>query len=858
MESNSLPSASRLRWRFAFYGLSAATMTLMGFALCVSLMLDLEAADMPIFGFSLSAVGLMAATGFGVWGRRALDPIADWLAAQAGDEVAMSPTLKAFSAVIALPVDAQRVFTIAGCCTAIGVPLVLTILDGPSWGVTSRSIVLVVGGVSAAMLSGIALFFGLKRELEPVRRNIATRIHDPEERRSRIHPVSISRKLSTAVVGTVAAAVIFVVALSSVQTGAAVDKIVLQTQVMALDAVVAEIPGSSFKQAVRGVLRDRKLLPFPIHFEMIEAKFSAVGTDEFGRIRQKIRVSVANGNRSGVFDKAYQDALWAFRTLPEGGIVVSRIQRSDVALASDSRLPALFLMLAVSMGCAFMISRMISSDLRGSLTSLREAVETMASGDLQRGQIYESEDEFGDLSRSFEVMGGVLRATVESLSAAADEVDTTAENVARVAEGVAESSAEQVRRIQEASELMVSINKQVMDVAGSAQDLNISVEESSSSILELGAAGDELNETATVLGSKVDEVSSSIEQMVRSVKEVGSSSNALTNAAAETSASMEEMASAMRAVDTTAEMTAELSRDVIASAESGQQKVSQTIEGMQEIRDATDTAENVIRGLGARTQEIGAILDVIDDVAEETNLLALNAAIIAAQAGEHGRAFSVVAEEIKELADRVLASTKEIGGLIRGVQDESDNAVGAIEVGIRSVASGVELSAEAGVSLEEITSSSRESGRRIGEIVAAVREQTTAASHVVALMDTVREGVEAIVRASADQDRGNETIYRSSITMREVAQQVRRTTEEQSRGFGRIRESIEGVREVVENINGSLHEQSTACSQVVNILEQVFERTRSNEAAAQSMGDSITGLVSQAQGLREQVAKFQI
>ena len=125
-------------------------------------------------------------------------------------------------------------------------------------------------------------------------------------------------------------------------------------------------------------------------------------------------------------------------------------------------------------------------------------------------------------------------------------------------------------------------------------------------------------------------------------------------------------------------------------------------------------------------------------------------------------------------------------------------------------------------------------------------------------MDTVRDGVTAIVSAAADQDRGNEVVYRSSITMREVTQQVRRTTEEQSRGFGRIRGSIEGVREVVENVNGSLNEQSTACSQVAEFLEEVFERTRSNEDAAKAMGNSIRGLASQAEALREHVGKFKI
>jgi len=196
--------------------------------------------------------------------------------------------------------------------------------------------------------------------------------------------------------------------------------------------------------------------------------------------------------------------------------------------------------------------------------------------------------------------------------------------------------------------------------------------------------------------------------------------------------------------------------------------------------------------------------------------------------------------------------------LIRSVQGESANAIGAIEQGSESVAEGVELSADAGVSLEGITRSARESGDRIGEIVVAVQEQTKAAGHVVELMDRVRAGVDQIATAGAEQDRGNETVYRSAVTMSEVAQQVRRTTEEQSRGFGRIRESVEGVRDAVEQINGSLQEQSSACTQVAEALEDVVDRTRGNEEAAQGLGNAVKSLVQQAEALREDVARFQI
>ncbi len=858
MTGDSLPSADRIRHRFTLFAASAALSWAATASLCVYLLCDLDASDWGGFLFAVSVVTVLVGSVTGIWLRRTLQPIGHWLENADDESLSSAQARSVFKAALALPSETQRVFSVAWMLASLAVPVVATLLGGAGWGLGMRSFAVIVGGVTAATVMGFALFFASKREIEPARSEMARWLPDAAERRACVRHIPIARKMATALVGTVAALLVFAMGLTHARSQSALDEVVLQWEVKLLGAVASRVEENEFEKAVSITIGDRSLLTYPIAFALLEEGVAFQGVEELGRLREEILGQVAAGTTQGSYAKLHQEALWAWRALPDGRTAVARVARDDIYSQTTSMVPALGLVLLISLGVVFMISTMISSDLGRSIALLRASAETMASGDLRRGHIHESEDELGELWRSFETMANAFRTTVASLADAADRVDAAANEIDQVAGGVAGASEEQVRRIQQASELMVSINSQVMEVAGSAQELNIAVEESSSSILELGAAGDELNDTASVLGTKVDEVSGSIEQMVRSVKQVSSSSDGLADAAAETSASMEEMASAMRAVDTTAELTASLSRNVVGSAETGQEKVSQTIDGMRAIRDATDTAEGVIRGLGARTQEIGAILDVIDDVAEETNLLALNAAIIAAQAGEHGRAFSVVADEIKELADRVLASTKEIGGLIKSVQDESDNAVGAIEVGSRSVASGVELSAAAGLSLDEITSSSRESGQRIGEIVSAVREQTKAASHVVALMDTVRDGVTAIVSASADQDRGNEVVYRSSATMRDVTQQVRRTTEEQSRGFVRIRESIEGVREVVENINGSLQEQSTACSQVAQFLEQVFERTRSNEDAARSMRESIRGLVSQAEGLRENVVKFRI
>jgi len=871
MHEVSLPTGSRLNARVVLLDIVVALPAFAVIVVYVHTLLDFSPSEWTGFAWIALAHAVIIGGASESLRRRILAPVLRYLDSRASGAATQELSREAFAAVIRLPVWFQRRMMCLWAVTAVSLPVSMHLLGYAGWGLGYRSFVLTSVGLAGALISSAVLFFLLKRELAPIRDALAGEIEDPAERRSLATPLSMSRKVPAVTVSLVVASLILSMTLAYAKAGMAVDELAAQWELRMLSAiderlrdslrssegsdVAPELRATRLSRVLATLIPDPDLFPYPARFELLDpARESQTPTEELRTLLLDIESGVTEGSSA----KGHQDAVWAWKQLPDGSLLLASIPREALRAPLANLRLVLGIVLLAATGLAIGVATLLTDDICRAVEALRSAADRMAMGDLRAGRIIESEDELGDLSRSFECMAGALGATVGRVAEAADRVDAAAGKIASVSEGVAAASADQVQRIQQANELMSNIKNQVSEVSESAQALNVSVEESSSSILELGAAGDELNDTASVLGEKVDEVSGSIEQMVRSVTQVGESSEGLAEAAAETSASMEEMASAMRAVDTTAEMTANLSREVVGSAESGQTKVTQTIKGMEAIRDATDIAERVIHGLGARTKEIGAILDVIDDVADETNLLALNAAIIAAQAGEHGRAFSVVADEIKELADRVLASTKEIGGLIRAVQDESNNAIGAIEEGSRSVASGVELSAEAGISLEAITRSSRESGTHIGEIVQAVREQTKAASHVVALMDHVRGGVDEIISASGEQTRGNEVVHRSALTMREVSQQVRRTTEEQSRGFGRIRESVEGMREAVENIDRSLQEQSNACSQIADFLAQVVERTRSNENAAQLMGEATRGLVGQAETLREDVAKFRI
>jgi methyl-accepting chemotaxis protein len=435
-------------------------------------------------------------------------------------------------------------------------------------------------------------------------------------------------------------------------------------------------------------------------------------------------------------------------------------------------------------------------------------------------------------------------------------VEGEAGRLALVASEVAQATSGQVDGIRQAARSMEAMGGQIGEITGAARSLSQSVDESSSSLVELGAAGEQLHATAAVLGDKVDMVGSSIERMAESVRRVVASAEDLAGSADATAGGLEQMAAAMGGVGEKAEETARLSERVVDVAELGRERVRETIEGMEAIRSATELARSAIGDLGRRVEGIGAILGVIDDVAEETNLLALNAAIIAAQAGEQGRAFSVVADEIKELADRVLENTQEIGAVIRAVQQESEGAAEAMEHGVERVGRGVGLAAEAGVALDEITRAARQSGDHIRGIASAVREQADASSHIVGLMERVRERVDQIRTAGVQHERGHEIVQRGALAMREVAAQLTVTTGEHARGTATIARSVERVREAVAEIHRALQQQGSAAGDAAAFLEQVHARTHSHEGSARTLARATEGLVAEAHALRESSRRF--
>jgi methyl-accepting chemotaxis protein len=206
-----------------------------------------------------------------------------------------------------------------------------------------------------------------------------------------------------------------------------------------------------------------------------------------------------------------------------------------------------------------------------------------------------------------------------------------------------------------------------------------------------------------------------------------------------------------------------------------------------------DRAGSVIQDLGNQSKAIGKILTVIDDVADQTSLLALNAAIIAAQAGEHGKGFAVVADEIRELAERTAVSTREIAAIIGNLQTGTAEAVKAMAAGSDRVHQEVARSQVAGEALEKIRSSTLKSTEQVRGIVRATQEQSRGSRQITNSINQVASMLGQIATAIKQQTEGSRQLARAAESMKEIASQVKMSTGEQAKGSRQINTSMEQI-----------------------------------------------------------------
>ncbi|KAK1548279.1 hypothetical protein Q3G72_025077 [Acer saccharum] len=522
--------------------------------------------------------------------------------------------------------------------------------------------------------------------------------------------------------------------------------------------------------------------------------------------------------------------------------------RVSALLMALTFLPAIFSLCAY---VAIAILRPI-----GELASMTDKV--VRTGDLTRTVELLRSDELGVLANSVSAIINQQRVILGRINGLIVGITEVAERVFIAGHDVSLGATTIQLRVGDTADAMRDMQETIREISLEVETLAGNSERSSASLVQMASSNASVNATIETMAKSTSVTTEAIDNMARSLGEIAHNIERLNDTILQTSTAVSNMTSNINDVERTSKETAELSEQVSADAEIGVLALQKTLQGIDNIKQASQSAAGVIVHLGRRIEEIGAILRVIDEVAAQTKLLSLNAAIIASQAGEHGRGFSIVADQIKQLAQRTGSSTREISSLIQSVQEESRNAISAMEVGVTSVDTGVVLGHEAAGALEKIRQSAVASTTMIKKIASAAVDQARGSREIADSIERIAQSVGQISSYSQQQVKGTEQITINSKDAHLLTEQVRNATAQQARGSDQIVHAMHAINGMLNRLSIAQRTQAQGATRVQHSVEDIRSISLTQSTAVAELESAINSLSEEAKALAGEVGKYKL
>ncbi|MBT5774543.1 MAG: HAMP domain-containing protein [Dehalococcoidia bacterium] len=424
------------------------------------------------------------------------------------------------------------------------------------------------------------------------------------------------------------------------------------------------------------------------------------------------------------------------------------------------------------------------------LSQARDALATLAEGDLSATLDVSSHDEVGQMAQAY----GQLRSYLDEMASTAESI--AAGDLTAQVQPLSERDVFGNAFVEMLNKLRATITEAVSaanSVAAAKDQLTEIAEQASIATQEVAQSTAQVAEGTATQAQSAQDARNTVESLAGVIRDVATNARTETDSIEQADTLSRDVAAAAAAMAEQTQRAAEGSQNAARNADEGATLVTNTVDGIDRIKLSIDAASREIADLGDRSAEIGKIVAVIEDIAAQTNLLALNAAIEAARAGEQGRGFAVVADEVRQLAERVAGATKEIAGLIGSVQDGVNASVKAMEEGSEEMDSGTRAAAEAREALQRIQQSGREVAEQLDGIAAGVRQLEQSGTDMAERISEVRELTVQTAESAGTMESSASSVSDAVESIARVAEGNSAATEEVSASAQQMSAQVEEV-----------------------------------------------------------------
>lgn len=563
------------------------------------------------------------------------------------------------------------------------------------------------------------------------------------------------------------------------------------------------------------------------------------------------------GSATRDFNQSGEDVFSLISELKENG--VNQLDNALIEIVNQTQKTVttttviVFIAFLAGILLAYTIAHMIVQPIK----TLMEATSAIARGDLRNVVEIKSTDEIGTLAQSFNHMTESLRQMLNKVHSTFRSLDDVSGQLSQFSQDISESSGQNSKAIEAAYHSVDEINQTTHSISESMTQFAKTNEETSSWITQMTNSIADLAQNSETLASSVGETTSSIHEMSVSINQVTENVGALLELQTTSSSSIMQISCSIKEVESKTHDSSALAEKVNKIVkERGASAVQNAVSGIKAIREKVNHTSKIIDHLGKNIENINKIVTVINDVADQTKLLSLNASILAAQAGEHGKGFGVVADEISNLSESTINSTREIEELINSILNESKTAMNAMVEGSQSTDDGVSLIQKVEEALNEIYHGVVSSYEISKEISRSTIEQGTTASLVNKSIVDVTSMCESINKATVEQNDGVNLIVKAAENMNDVSAILKNTAQEQSRGSGKISRSMDEMVIKSNMILESIVKNRNDTERLANSIGDIHDIYKNNFEAVSQMDNTVTVLSQQATLLKEEINKF--